>query len=236
MKRDLLMIAPLLLLCAAAAPAGAVQDLSVGARVGTTGLGAEAAVAVHDRVAVRGGAGILGFDADLTGRFGLDEDRTAALTLPKAFYTLGAEVRVGGLRVGGGALLKSGQPVYTVTLDPGANIVIGGRTYRESEVKTLTTTLSSGTVAPYLVLGFGSGFSRGLSFVADIGVALPTGVELTMSATGDPSVLSSSSFRTNLDSQQKETNDDAGGFVKYWPIVSVGLRYGLRRGGGERGR
>lgn len=236
MRRAVLAPAVALALSTAATPAGAMQDISLGARVGTMGLGAEAAVPVHERVTVRGGAGFLGFDADLTGRFGLDEDRTATLTLPKALYTLGADIRVGSLRVGAGALFKSGEPIYTVTLDPGANILIGKGNYEETEVKTLTTTLSSGTVAPYLVLGFGSRVSPGLSFVADIGVALPTGVELTMSATGDEAVLQSPSFRTDLELKQRETNDDAGGFVNYWPIVSVGLRYGLPRGGGEDGR
>lgn len=211
-------------------PARAMQDVSVAGRVGTMGLGADVAVRVHEQVTLRGGAGLLGFEADLTGRFGLDDDRTAALTLPAAFYMLGADLRLGSLRVGAGALFKSGEPAYKVTLDPGANIVIGGGTYEETEVKTLTTTLSSGAVAPYLLLGFGSRFESGFSFVADIGVALPTGVELTMAATGDRAVLESSSFRSDLEQKKKETNDDAGGFVNFWPIISVGMSYGLRLG------
>ena len=144
MRRDLLLLTFLLLLPGSADPAGAMQDVVVGARVGTMGIGADVTVPVHDRVAVRGGAGMLGFDFDLTGRFGLNDDRTAMLTLPKAFYTLGADIRLGSVRVGAGVLFKSGKPIYRVTLDSGANIVIGGGTYDETEVKTLTTTLSRG--------------------------------------------------------------------------------------------
>ncbi|MDE2761376.1 MAG: hypothetical protein OXQ94_16745 [Gemmatimonadota bacterium] len=230
MRTNLLFMAAALSPCATAAPAQAMQDIAVAARAGTMGLGADVAVRVHERVTVRGGTGLLGFDMDLTGRFGLDDDRTATLTLPTAFHMLGADFRLGSLRVGAGALFKSGEPAYRVTLDPGANIVIGGGTYKETEVKTLTTTLSSGAVAPYLLLGFGSRFASGFSFVADIGVALPTGVELTMAATGDRQVLESPSFLGNLDQKEKETNDDAGAFVNYWPIISVGMSYTLRLG------
>lgn len=234
MNRVLPLVVLAVSLQAPARPAQAMQDIAVAARAGTMGLGADVAVRVHERVTVRGGTGLLGFDIDLTGRFGLDDDRTAALTLPTAFHMLGADFRLGSLIVGAGALFKSGEPSYKVTLDPGANIVIGGGTYAETEVKTLTTTLSSGAVAPYLLMGFGSRFESGFSFAADIGVALPTGVELTMAATGDREVLESSSFRHNLEKKKKETNDDAGGFVNFWPIISVGMSYGL--GLGRRGR
>ena len=57
--------------------------------------------------------------------------------------------------------------------------------YTEPEVRTLTTTLSSGDRAPYLLLGFGSMSTTGLSITADIGVVRLSGAELTMVATGD---------------------------------------------------
>ena len=233
MRQALLLLPVALSLCATAEPARAIQDISVSGRMGTLGLGTDVVVPVHERVALRGGAGLLGFTMDLTGRFGLDDDRTAELTLPKAFYTLGADVQLGSLRVGAGVLFKSGEPTYRVALDSGANFKIGKGVYVEPEVKTLTTTLSSGAFAPYLLLGFGSQRSPGFSFVADIGVVLPTNVELTMAATGDEALLRTTKFRGDLALKEKDTNDDAGGFVNYWPIISFGLCYGLSwdRGG-----
>lgn len=231
MKRTLPLPAAAVSLLAAAHPAGAVQDVAAEARVGTMGIGVGVTVPVYERFAVRAGAGILGFDLDLTGRFGVDDDRTAKVTLPKALFTLGADVRLRSLRLGAGVLLKSGQPAYRVTLDPGANIVIGSGTYEETEVKTLTTTLSSGAAAPYFLLGFGSHSSSGFSFAADVGVALPTGVNFILTAAGDEAVISSESFHVDLAQETKETDADAGGIVNYWPIVSVGVRYGFRLGG-----
>ena len=217
-----------------ATPALAMQNLMVGARAGTLGIGPEVAVGLSEQITLRGGAGLLGFDMNLTGRFGLADKRTAKLTFPKAFYTLGADLQFTSLRVGGGILFKSKDPTYRVTLDEGASIDIGDGKYTEPEVATLTTTLSSGGRAPYLLLGFGSRSTSGLSITADIGVVRLTDAELTMAATGDEELLKSNGFRLNLALEEEETRDDFGSFVNYWPIVSVSVRYGLSGGGGSR--
>ena len=231
MKRVLTLLAFTVSLAAAATPAQAMQALMVGARAGTLGIGPEVAVVLSDQVMLRGGAGLLGFDMNLTGRFGLADKRTAKLAFPKAFYTLGADFRLGGMRVGAGMLFKSKDPVYTVTLDKGASIDIGEGKYTEPDVKTLATTLSSGSRAPYLLLAFGSRSTSGLSITADIGVVRLSGAELTMVATGDEKLLASKAFLANLELEEEETRDDFGNFVNYWPIVSVSVRYGLSGGG-----
>lgn len=234
MRPALLALALALPLTTAPPPALAMQNIMVGARAGTLGIGPEVALILSDQAMLRGGAGLLGFDMNLTGRFGLADKRTAKLTFPKAFYTLGADFRLGGMQVGAGMLFKSKDPIYKVTLDEGASIDIGDGTYTEPEVTTLTTTLSSGGRAPYLLLGFGSRSTSGLSITADIGVVRLTNAELTMEATGDEELLKSNGFRLNLALEEEETRDDFGNFVNYWPIVSVSVRYGLSGGGGSR--
>ncbi|MDE2875217.1 MAG: hypothetical protein OXU69_05905 [Gemmatimonadota bacterium] len=224
----------LALLTAAAPPALAMQGIMVGARAGTLGIGPEAAIALNDQVTLRGGAGLLGFDMNLTGRFGLADERTAKLTFPKAFYTLGADFQLTSLRVGAGILFKSKDPTYLVTLDSGASIDIGEGKYTEPQVKTLTTTLTSGDRAPYLLLGFGSQSTSGLSITADIGVARLADAELNMVATGDEQLLKSNEFVLNLALEEKETRDDFGSFVNYWPVISVSVRYGLSGAGRVR--
>ena len=234
MKRVLPPLVFALLLTVSTTPAQAMPNISAGARAGTIGIGAEVAVSLSEQLTVRGGAGLLGFDMDFTGRFGLADKRTARLTLPKALYTLGADFRLLGMRVGAGLLFKSKDPVYKVTLDDGATIDIGEGMYTEPEVTTLTTTLSSGGRAPYLLLGFGSRSTSGLSITADIGVARLSGAELTMAATGNEQLLESDEFLANLALEEEEKRDDFGNFVNYWPIISVSVRYGLSGGGGGR--
>ena len=226
MKRFTLILLAALALLAPARPARALQqNIALGARLGTLGVGADAAFALNERVALRGGAGLYGFGVNLTGRFGLADNRTAELSLPSAMFTVGAEVSFGILRAGAGLLIRAGNPVYAITYGDGASIDIGGGYYTQPEVRTLATTLVSGSVAPYALLGFAPSLSRGIALLVDLGAAFPRDAGFEMSATGDPAVLGSDRFRADLESERREAEDDAGRFLSFWPIVSVGLRY-----------
>ena len=228
MKRFTLVPFAVLSILALAQPARAVQEnIALGAHFGTLGVGADVAIAVNETFGLRGGAGTYGFDLDLTGRFGLADNRTAELSLPSAMFTIGAEVSSGALRAGAGLLIRAGDPVYEITYGNGASIDIGGGYYTQPEVRTLATTLVAGSIAPYALLGYGSRWSRGLGFVVDAGAAFPLDAGFEMSATGDPAVLGSARFRTDLETERRDAEDGAGGWLSFWPIVSVGLRYGL---------
>ena len=231
MPRNLIPTAVALSLLVAPPPARAMQyGISVGARAGTLGMGADVAVSLGDQIAIRGGAGLLAFDIDMTGRFGLADHRTAELSLPRALYTAGAEVSFLGLRVGAGVLIKSGDPTYRITLDPGATIEIGAGTYTEPQVRTVTTTYSWSSGSPYVHLGLGSLTSTGLGFVIDIGAVLLDDSRFSMTATGDQALITSSSFLQDIGAEERQVLDDAGGWADFWPIVSVGFRFGLPGG------
>jgi len=211
-------------------PAQALQgNLSLGVRAGTLGFGAEVVTALDERVAVRAGAGLLGFDLDLTGRFGLAGDRTAELSLPTGLLSLGVEFSFASsrLRAGGGMVMRTNDPVHVITYESGASISIGGGGYRYPEVLTVTTTLISGTAAPYLLVGLGSNSARGLGLVLDLGAVLNVAPRFDMTATGDPAVMSSPGFRADLEAERLQAEGDASIFVNVWPVVSIGLRYGL---------
>ena len=228
MKRSILIVLAALALLAAARPAHALQaDVALGVRLGTLGTGADVAVALNETFALRGGAGFLGFDVDVTERSNLGSNRTAELSLSDALYTVGAELSFGFLRVGAGLLVRSGDPAYEITYGNGASIDIGGGYYTEPDVRTLATTLVSGSAAPYAVLGFAPHLSDRISLFLDLGSAFPQDAGLEMSATGDPAVLSSPGFRADLETERREAEADLGGWLSFWPIVSVGLRYGL---------
>ena len=225
-------VVPVILLAsllASGRPALALQgNISVGGRVGTLGMGAEVTVALNERVAIRGGIGFFGFEVDVTERSNLAANRTAKLSLPGALLTVGVERSFGVLRAEAGLLMKSGDPAYEITYGSGASIDIGGGYYREPDVSTLTTTFESRAIAPYALLGFAPSLSRRIALVVDLGAAFPLDAGLEMSATGDPAVLSSSGFRADLEAERRDAEADAGAFLNYWPIISIGLRYGLR--------
>ena len=134
------------------------------------------------------------------------------------------------------SVLEEDGKALAIAIPPLAQLEadIGDGKYTEPEVKTLATTLSSGDRAPYLLLGFGSQSSSGLSITADIGVVRLSDAKLTMAATGDEELLKSNEFRLNLALEEEDTRDDYGNFVNYWPIVSISVRYGISGGGGGR--
>lgn len=229
MTRPVVCLILLMSLLASGRPALALQgNISVGGRVGTLGMGAEMTVALNERAAIRGGIGFFGFSVDVTERSNLAGDRTAELSLPGALLAVGAERSLGVLRAEAGLLMRSGDPAYEITYGGGASIDIGGGFYREPEVSTLTTTLVSRSIAPYALLGFAPSLSRGMALVVDLGAAFPLDAGFEMSATGDPAVLGSARFRTDLETERRNAEDDAGAFLDFWPIIGIGLRYELR--------
>ena len=63
-------------------PVSAIQDLAIAGRAGTLGLGAEVVLIANDWVSLRGGASLVGFDADITSVSGLEDNRTGTLGVP----------------------------------------------------------------------------------------------------------------------------------------------------------
>ena len=217
-------------------PAHALQDLTIGARTGTLGHGAEVVLITNRVFSLRAGAGLVGFDADITSLSGLADNRTGTLAVPRSVYTLGADLAVGNFRLGGGILYKKRDPVYAITYADGAEIDIGSSTYTAPEVTRLSTTLMSKSWAPYVLLGLGQHVGRGVGLFLDAGVAFLDEPDLAMSATGDGRVLASRRFRRDLRAEENEMRSDVGDLVKYWPILSVGVQFGFGEGRRRGGR
>ncbi|MDE2653856.1 MAG: hypothetical protein F4107_13020 [Gemmatimonadetes bacterium] len=239
MKRRTMLLAPLAIAVATAIPpppAHALQDLTIGARTGTLGHGAELVLITNKVFSLRAGAGLVGFDADITNVSGLADNRTGTLAVPRSVYTLGADLAVGNFRIGGGVLYKKRDPVYAITYADGAEIDIGSSTYTAPEVTRLSTTLFSESWAPYVLLGLGQHVGRGVGLFLDAGVAFLDEPGLAMSATGDGRVLASRRFRRDLRAEEDEMRSDVGDLVKYWPILSVGVQFGFGEGRRRGGR
>ena len=228
MRRFVLAATAALALLGPGRAAALQRHIDVGARIGTLGLGADVAVGLTDRIAIRGGAGFLGFDLDVTPWSDLASNRTAELSLPDALYTLGAEYSFGRVRAEAGVLVRSGDPVYTITYRSGATIDIGGGFYAEPDVRTLTTTHASRSSAPYALLGFAPELSSRLRLEVDLGAVFPLDAGFEMSATGDPTVLGSRRFFDDLETERLDAEADAGALLHVWPMFSIGLRYRVR--------
>jgi hypothetical protein len=217
--RSLVALALALSLGSLTDPASA-QGVGFGARVGTLGLGAEAAVGLGDRVVARGGVGLNPWDPDIS----LSEI-DVTLELP-TWYSAGLDVYLNGaLRLGGGVLFKSDDPTLSAVFTQDQEI--GGQTFTPQEIGTLVGVIDSRDPVPYALIGFGKHTSPGVGLFIDLGVGFLGEPDFQLDAVGGSLNSQSGPLRDALDTEEQEFEDDAGSYLKLWPILNIGLRIGV---------
>jgi hypothetical protein len=197
----------------------ASQGIAVGARVGTLGLGGEAALGLSDNLVVRGGVG--SFFMDYTG----DMDGVEyTFTPPSITATVGVDLYPSGgsFRLMAGLMFRDGEfDVETGPLsDYEGSIEIGDEEYDEDG--QLFGTLASKSTAPFVGLGFGHHTQGGFGVFMDFGVAFVGEADVTLKATGD--IAAVPGFQAELDKEVQSIEDDYASYLKYWPILSFGLK------------
>jgi len=201
-----------------AMPAGVDgQGVGIAARVGTLGIGGDLAVGVGSRLVLRGGAGVLPWDID-----GEIDDIDLTIELPRTWYNLGVDLYLNGVvRVGGGLLMKVDD--VTVSATPSSPQDIGGQTYTPGEIGTLTGRLSSARQAPYALIGFGKHTRSGFGLALDIGAAFLRNTRVTLDAEGG-TLAQDPDFRSRLETEARNFEDDLPRYLEIWPILSLGFR------------
>ena len=100
--------------------------------------------------------------------------------------------------------------------------------FTPEEIGTLTGVIESSGSAPYVLIGFGRHTAEGVGLFLDLGFAFmgdPT-VRLgardgTLSDDVDP-------LMSALLQEAEDFEDDVPGYMKFWPILSLGIRVGAR--------
>jgi hypothetical protein len=95
------------------------------------------------------------------------------------------------------------------------------------DVTGITGKFASNNRAPYALIGFGKHTSSGIGLFLDLGVVLLGEPNLHLTATGNSSLINSSDFQTRLRTEEQSLEDRAGTYLKYWPILNLGLRVGI---------
>lgn len=211
-------------LCLLALPVPALaQGFGVAARAGTLGAGVEAALGLSNRVVVRGGVGLLPLKPNTT-----INNIDFKLTLPKTWYNLGVDLYVtSAMRIGVGMLFKTDNPVVDGTISPSSSVQIGDSTYTSADVSTLHGILASKKHAPYVLIGFGKHTATGVGLFLDLGAAFLGDPNVTLSATGNPAIVGSSVFQSQLRAEETKVRNDSGTYLKVWPILDLGVRIGF---------
>ena len=199
--------------------ATSAQGFAVGGRAGTLGLGAEAALGFSNDFAIRGGIGSFSF-FDFTGDY---EGVEYTITPPSPIGTLGIDFYPGGgpFRLMAGIMIRDGDlEMDSGDISQGGPVEIGDNEY--TEAGTLHGIMATKSKAPFVGLGFGHHTEGGFGFFADFGVALVGDPDVTVTAEGP--LASVPGFQQDLDKHIQEIEDDAAPYLKYWPIISVGVK------------
>ena len=219
------MRAPLFLLLALSAlptPVNA-QGFGIGARLGTLGLGAEAALGLSDSFVLRAGLGTFSF-FDLSSDY---EGVEYTVTPPSTTGTVGIDLYPAGsaFRLMAGIMFRAGDwEMDSGDLAQGEPIEIGDNVY--SEAGTLHGVMATRSTAPFVGLGFGHHTEGGFGFFLDLGVAFVGEADVTMTAQGP--IASADGFQQDLDTHIQEIEDDYASYMKYWPIINLGVKIPIR--------
>ncbi len=215
MKRLLSTVATAAVLLIAASPVAA--QFGIGVKAGSLGLGVDAGIGLGGPLTLRVGAGYLPVDRD--GEF---SGRTYNVELPPTMVTVGAQLHLTGpLHLVGGVLWRNED--VTFSSDISGSTTIGGTTYTSSG--RLDGRMEGQRTAPYLGIGFGSLTRFGVGLYGEVGAAY-TG-EPTFRMEGSGPISEQPGFEASLREEERRAQDDAPGWVNFWPVVQVGVRIGL---------
>ncbi|MGE0160234.1 MAG: hypothetical protein AB7T31_12560 [Gemmatimonadales bacterium] len=198
----------------------AAQAFGFGARIGTLGVGGELAVGLGEQVVARAGIGWNPWEPETS----LDEiDVTAKLP---TWYSAGLDLYLNGaLRLGAGVLLKPDDPTLSAVFTQ--NQEIGGQTFTPQEIGTLVGVVDSKDHVPYVLVGFGKHTAAGSGLFLDIGVAFMGEPDFQLDAVDGSLSSQSGPLRDALDDEEQRFEDDAGAYLRFWPILNLGFRIGV---------
>ena len=197
------------------------QGLAIGGRAGTLGFGGELALGLSDVFVLRGGFGVFPYEYEDT-----FEDAEYTVTLPSSIWSAGIDIYLGGgpIRIMGGVVGRTDDVELYSEFTESAEV--GGTVY--DVPGTLSGVLKQDAVAPFAGIGFGKHTDGGFGFFLDIGAALSSKGDVVL-VPGGPVALEPG-IQESLQREADRLEEDAGGLLKVWPIVSAGIKIPLNVG------
>ena len=200
----------------------ASQGLAVGLRAGTLGFGGDLALGVSENIVIRGGVGsfFLDFESEMDG-----VDYT--VTPPSLIANVGVDLYPtgGSFRFMAGLMFRDGdfQAETGRLADYEGSIEIGDEEYDQDG--QLFGTLATKSTAPFVGIGFGRHTQSGFGVYMDFGVAFVGEADININASGP--IANVPGFQEELDKEIQSIEDDTASYLKYWPILSFGLKLPL---------
>jgi hypothetical protein len=213
------------LLAVLAAAAGSAQAAGAGVRIGTTGVGADFGwgliPTLGARIGVSGGS--LSRDVNTDVKY----DGKLKLANANAFLDWSP---LGPFRITAGVIPNNNK--FDLNGQPSSNntFTINGVTYTAAQVGGLSGTVKPGnSVAPYLGIGYGNVWTRGINFYFDLGVMFMGSPKVTLQSNCNPGVVGAAqcaALANDLEAERRKVEDELRGF-KYYPVANIGITIGF---------
>ena len=199
-------------LAALAAMAGAAQAGGVGVRIGTTGVGVDLGGDVAPTLGWR--LGLSGMNVNTS--IDTSEVRYDAKVKVLTGSLLLDWSPIGPFRISGGFMPNNnkidlnGQPSSGLSFPPGSSLT--------------GTVKPEYSFAPYLGIGYGNVWTKGVNFYVDLGVMFQGTPEVSLSANCAPSAACTAA-QARVEEERQRVQDKVDKY-KYYPVANIGLTIG----------
>jgi hypothetical protein len=208
------------LLCAAfmgSSGITAADDFWLGAKVGTLGIGIEAAWRPIPWMDLRLGGNA--YDYEESGsQSGINYDAT--LQLSTYYLTANFLFPASPFRISLGGYSNSNEVLMVSADNP--TFDIGGVSYSAADVGTLTSITSFDSTSPYLGAGFDFSLFGKVGLNLDFGVLWQGDPKVSLTATG--LLANDPTFQSQLETERSELEEDFDA-LKAYPVVSLGFSF-----------
>ena len=197
-----------------AAAAGSVQAGGIGLRAGTTGVGADYGFDIAPTLGGRIGLSAMNFNTDVDTSDVRYDAKAKILTgsLLLDWSPLGPFRISGGFMPNRNKIDLTGQPSGGGSFPAGSSLT--------GEVKP------ERSFAPYLGIGYGNVWTRGVNFYFDLGVMFQGSPEVSLNLNcGSASTTDCNTARTRLEDERRRVQDKVDRY-KYYPVANIGLTVG----------
>lgn len=203
----------LLVLALSSSAHSLADNLWLGVKAGTLGLGVEATWRPLPWFDLR--AGLNGYDYDRSGsEAGIDYDAT--LALESQYATANIRFPLSPFRLTAG-VFSNGNELQLVSRESGP-VEVGGMTFSSAEVGTLRSLTSFDSTAPYAGIGFDFGLFGKVGMNLDLGVLFQGDPDVTLTSDGE--LADEPVFIEALESERVELEDEVDEF-KLYPVASL---------------
>ncbi len=200
-------------------PSRADAQAGIAIHVGTLGVGADIATSFGSRIGLRSGFNF----------FPTDLDRTVSgvpyqIDFASPTFTVMLDLYLGGaFRVSGGAIYTTDDIVLAGEIT--APVTLNLTSYTPAQVGTLTGTIVTNELSPYVRIGLGNPARSKFGFFLDLGVAFHGTPAFTLTAVGG-SDNTTPAFILDLDAEALSIQNDLSRITVY-PVATIGFSIGF---------